>query len=100
MAKTAVKASRFDSSRIVRYFKETRSEIGRVTWPTREQAVRLTGVVLAVTAALAIALAVIDYVFSWLIGRVLASDILVVGALFALIIGAGVWWAAIGRHRS
>jgi len=100
MAKTAVKTSRFDSSRMVRYFKETRAEVARVTWPTREQALRLTGIVLAVTTALAVVLALIDYVFSWVIGRVLASDVVVTSLLFLLIVAGGIWWAFVGRKHA
>lgn len=50
---------------VVRYFRETRGELRKVTWPTREEAWRLTLIVLGVTAAMAIFLGVIlDATFS------------------------------------
>ena len=52
---------------LVRYFKETRAEIRKVTWPTREEATNLTLIVLAVTLAMAIFLGAVDYVFATLI---------------------------------
>ena len=52
---------------IVRYFKETRAEIRKVSWPTREEATNLTMIVLAVTVAMAIFLGVVDAVFAELI---------------------------------
>ena len=52
---------------IVRYFKETRAEIGKVTWPTREEGTRLTIVVLIVTTIAALVLFAIDSFFSYLV---------------------------------
>ncbi len=57
---------------VVRYFKETRAEIRKVTWPTREQATNLTLIVLAVTVAMAIFLGAVDLIFAEII-RLLAS---------------------------
>jgi len=50
--------------RVVRYFKEVRAEVGKVVWPTREVATRLTLVVLGVTAAMSIALGFLDWLFT------------------------------------
>ncbi|HEX8682278.1 MAG TPA: preprotein translocase subunit SecE [Ardenticatenaceae bacterium] len=47
----------------VRYFKEVRSEMGKVVWPSREQATNLTLVVLAVMVAMALFLGVLDLLF-------------------------------------
>lgn len=52
---------------LVRYFKETRAEVRKVSWPTREQTTNLTLIVLAVTVAMAIFLGVVDYIFATLI---------------------------------
>jgi preprotein translocase subunit SecE len=49
---------------LVRYLRETRGELRKVTWPTREESGRLTAVVLAVTLAFAIFLWIFDYIFS------------------------------------
>ena len=57
--------------RIVRYLKEVRAEIGKVTWPSRKTTLNLTGIVLGVTVAMSIALGVIDWVFSKLFALIL-----------------------------
>ena len=49
---------------ISRYIRETRGELRKVTWPTRDEAQRLTAVVLGVTAAFAAFLWVVDALFS------------------------------------
>jgi preprotein translocase subunit SecE len=54
-------------NRLVRYFKETRAELRKVSWPTRQQATNLTLIVLAVTIVMAIFLGVVDFVFAGLI---------------------------------
>jgi len=59
-------------NRIVRYFKEVRAEIRRVTWPTRRVATNLTLIVLSVTLAASVAMGVVDWLFA---------------QLFALIVG-------------
>lgn len=52
---------------IVRYLKETRAELRKVSWPTRQQATNLTLIVLAVTVAMAIFLGTVDFIFATLI---------------------------------
>lgn len=49
---------------IGRYLRETRGELRKVTWPTREEAWRLTAIVLGVTAAFAVFLWALDSLFS------------------------------------
>ena len=51
---------------VVRYFRETRIELGKVSWPTRREALNLTAVVLVVTTVMAIFLGSLDYVFTLL----------------------------------
>jgi preprotein translocase subunit SecE len=59
------------SEGISRYYRETRGELRRVTWPTREESQRLTGVVIAVTIAFALFLGALDFVFSTLVGALI-----------------------------
>jgi len=49
---------------VSRYFRETRGELRKVTWPTREESWRLTAIVLAVSTLMAAFLWVWDLVFS------------------------------------
>ncbi len=60
---------------ISRYIRETRGELRKVTWPTRDEAWRLTLIVLGVTAAFAIFLWAMDSIFSNLI-RLIAEAII------------------------
>jgi preprotein translocase subunit SecE len=48
----------------LRYIRETRGEMRKVTWPTREDSQRLTLIVIAVTIVMAIFLGVLDFGFS------------------------------------
>jgi preprotein translocase SecE subunit len=58
---------------IRRYFRESRIELRKVTWPTREQTVNLTAVVVVVCVALALFLGGLDYVFVQLIKLISGS---------------------------
>ena len=49
-----------------RLIRETRSELKKVTWPTREQTVRLTIIVSVVAIAVGIFLGGLDLIFQWL----------------------------------
>lgn len=49
---------------ISRYFRETRGELRKVTWPSREESWRLTGIVLAVTVTFSAFLWIFDTLFS------------------------------------
>lgn len=56
-----------DQNQVARYLKEVRSEMSKVIWPTREQTINLTGIVLVVMIAMSIFLGVLDYAFGGLI---------------------------------
>ena len=62
------KQARKKENRLVRYFKETRAEIGKVVWPTRKQTIHLTAIVFGVTAAMSVVLGFLDWVFARLFG--------------------------------
>ncbi len=51
---------------VVRYYRETVGELKKVVWPTREEAIRLTEIVLVVITIMAIILGTADYLFSQL----------------------------------
>lgn len=46
------------------YFKESIAELRKVSWPTRQDTVRSTGIVLLFTLTTAIFLGIIDYLFT------------------------------------
>ncbi len=49
---------------ITRFYRETVGELRKVTWPTRQEAINLTIVVLFVTFGMSAFLGVLDYLFS------------------------------------
>jgi preprotein translocase subunit SecE len=60
-AKAKVKQVGRQDNRLVRFLKETRTEIKKVAWPTRKQAINLTFIVIGVTAAMSLFLGVLDF---------------------------------------
>ena len=58
-------------NRIVKYFREARAEMRKVTWPTRQEALHLTGIVLAVTVAMSILLWVLDILFTGVVSALI-----------------------------
>lgn len=58
---------------LVRYFRDTRAEISKVTWPTREEGMRLTWVVTVVTIIAAIVLFGVDSLFSLIITLIIGA---------------------------
>ena len=51
--------------------RDTRTELRKVVWPTREQAARLTGVVIAVSVVVGLVMGGLDLVFKWLFELIL-----------------------------
>jgi preprotein translocase subunit SecE len=49
---------------VTRFLRETRSELRKVVWPTRREALNMTGIVLAVTVVMAAGLGIIDWLFT------------------------------------
>ena len=54
---------------IVRTFREVRSEMKKVVWPTREETIRLTIVVIGISAVIAAILFAADLVFISLVSE-------------------------------
>jgi preprotein translocase subunit SecE len=52
---------------IVRTFREVRSEMKKVVWPTREETIRLTIVVIAISVVISVILFAADAVFQVLV---------------------------------
>ncbi len=86
MAKQKRQKARRDNA-LVRYFRETRAELRRIRWPTRDEAWMMTKIVLAVTAGMAIFLGALDTFFAWLLGGVVTRDPLFI-AMAVVVIGA------------
>lgn len=46
---------------------EARQELRHVNWPTRQEAIRLTSIVIGISLGIAIFLALFDYLFAYLL---------------------------------
>ncbi|MCS7235849.1 MAG: preprotein translocase subunit SecE [Armatimonadota bacterium] len=57
--------------RATRYLREVRAELNRVTWPSRQEIIASTVVVLVVVGVVAAYLGAWDALFTWLFQRVL-----------------------------
>ncbi len=63
MAKAKTDApAKLKSNPVTRYLRETRAELAKVTWPTRQEWLRLSAIVLAVTVAMSVILGLVDAV--------------------------------------
>lgn len=56
-----------EPNRVARYLREVRSEMSKVIWPTREQAFKLTLIVIAVMVVMALYLGLLDFIFGALV---------------------------------
>jgi len=57
-------------ARIKKFFSEARQELRHVNWPTRQEAIRLTGIVIGLSVGLAVFLGGFDYLFSFVIKNI------------------------------
>jgi len=51
-------------ARIKHFFAESRQELQHVNWPTRQEATRLTSIVIGISLGLAVFLGFFDYLFT------------------------------------
>lgn len=70
MAEKAEKIKK--ENRVQRWWRETIGELRKVSWPTPQDAWRLTKIVLAVMVSMSVLLGLLDWVFSTLITLILA----------------------------
>jgi preprotein translocase subunit SecE len=56
---------------VPRFLQDIVNELKKVSWPTREETVRLTVVVIVVSVAIGMGLGVIDIGFNWLVDHTL-----------------------------
>lgn len=75
---------------LVRYLRNTMSELRKVRWPTRKEAWALTRLVLLVTLVMAAFLGAVDRLFEWILGGIISQNILfvVLGLIVALLLAA------------
>lgn len=59
------------ANRIITFLNESRAELKKVRWPTREATIQYTIVVVVVSIAIAAFLGTLDFVFQLVINRVI-----------------------------
>lgn len=64
VAKTKAAKKTKSGNALIRYLRDTRAELRKVRWPTRQEAWGLTRIVLVVTVAMALFMGLLDYLFS------------------------------------
>jgi preprotein translocase subunit SecE len=77
--KTAKKKSKENA--VLRYLRDTRAELRKVHWPTREEAWNLTRVVIVVTVSMALLLGVLDYLFALELSGIIDGNAIAIGVL-------------------
>ena len=55
--------------KLISYLKETRQEMRHVNWPSRQNTIRFTLLVIGVSAIVAIFLGSLDFLFQYLLGK-------------------------------
>ena len=57
-------------NKATKFLKEVQTELKKVTWPTREQAIRLTGIVVGVSLVVGLYIGVLDYALTKVVGLI------------------------------
>jgi len=51
----------------IKFLKEVKAELKQVTWPTKKEVIRLTGVVIIICLAVGVYIGILDFIFTKLI---------------------------------
>ena len=90
---TVATATPKEDNVVVKYLKETRAELRKVVWPTREETKNLTIIVVGVTVAMAIFLGTLDFVFQRVTAGVISGNyIWIVVAILFLAAGSAAFY--------
>ena len=58
---------------LTNYIKETKAELGHVTWPNQNQIIAYTAVVIGISLVTAVALGLFDGVYAWLLEKLISA---------------------------
>jgi len=56
-------------TKIITFLKEVRVELKKVNWPTKNETIKYTLIIIGVSLAVAIFLGGLDFIFTWLISE-------------------------------
>lgn len=54
-------------NKLTTFIKEARAELRKVNWPTRDQTIKFTGVVIGVSLAVSLFLGALDFLFEYVL---------------------------------
>jgi preprotein translocase subunit SecE len=57
----------------VTFFQESRAELRKVSWPTRQETLNLTAAVVVMTVFMAVFLGLVDYILNFLVKPILGT---------------------------
>jgi preprotein translocase subunit SecE len=58
-------------SKVIQFFKEVRVELGKVTWPSREELIGSTIIVIVLSLIMSAYIGLLDFLLSSLFGRII-----------------------------
>ncbi len=61
----------FANNRLTRYLKESKDELKKVVWPTRQETVRNTLLVIGISLGVALFLGLMDYILNFGLQRII-----------------------------
>ncbi len=73
VARVAKTKATVTENRVQRSYRDIKSELKKVVWPSREEAINLSTIVIAVSIAVGMFLGGTDFIFSWLIQRIIGG---------------------------
>ena len=101
MAKAkATKKAKPRENAILRYLRETRSELRKVHWPTRQEAWALTRIVLVVTVSMAVFLGLLDYLFALELRGVINREAIAIGIAVVVAVASVVVGLILSRRTA
>lgn len=90
---SAATGSTREENAVVKYFNETRAELRKVTWPTREETRNLTTIIVIVTVAMSIFLGTLDFIFQEVAGGIITGQLVwIIAAVILFILGAAAFY--------
>lgn len=64
-------AATLKQTKSLSFFSEVKSELSKVVWPSREETIRLTGIVIVVSAVVGIFIGSLDYILTIVTGLII-----------------------------
>lgn len=98
--KAAKKTKGKKENAVVKYLRETRIELRRVHWPTRQEAWNLTKIVMVVTSSMALFLSLMDYLFAMELSGLIGGNAIAIGAMAVVLVISVLAVVILNRQRA